>query len=80
MTSEKSSIARCRIRERGLGTWHLTLAAEAREFVIQHSQGDCRVALNALENAATLARKDKNSRNQPESLTGSPAAQAASIR
>src|SRR5262249_60328875 len=48
-----------RDKQRGLGTWQLEITAEAREFVIQHSQGDCRVALNALENAATLARKDK---------------------
>src|SRR5215475_7092902 len=48
-----------RDKQHGLGTWQLEIAAEAREFVIQHSQGDCRVALNALENAATLARKDK---------------------
>lgn len=46
-------------KQRGLGTWQLETTAEAREFVVQHSQGDCRVALNALENAATLARKDK---------------------
>jgi putative ATPase len=48
-----------RDKQCGLGTWQLEITAEAREFVIQHSQGDCRVALNALENAATLARKDK---------------------
>ncbi len=46
----------------GLGTWQLEIADEAREFVIQHSQGDCRVALSALENAATLARKDKKNK------------------
>jgi putative ATPase len=46
---------------RGLGTLQLELTAEAREFLIQHSQGDCRVALNALETSATLARKDKKS-------------------
>jgi putative ATPase len=40
-------------------TWQLEIAPEAREFVVQHSQGDCRVALNALENAATLARKGR---------------------
>jgi putative ATPase len=51
-----------RDKQRGLGTWQLEIAAEAREFVIQHSQGDCRVALNALENAATLARKDKKNK------------------
>ena len=46
----------------GLGTWQLEIAPEAREFVIQHSQGDCRVALNALENAATLARKGRKNK------------------
>lgn len=51
-------------RQRGLGTWRLEMTDEAREFLIQHSQGDCRVALNALENAATLARKNK--KNQIE--------------
>ena len=44
--------------ERGLGAWKLTLTSEAREFLIQQSQGDARVALNALETAATLARKN----------------------
>jgi putative ATPase len=48
-----------RDKQRGLGAWQLEIAAEAREFLIQHCQGDCRVALNALENAATLARKDR---------------------
>src|SRR5262245_5689547 len=32
-----------RDKQRGLGTWQLEITAEAREFVIQHSQGDCRV-------------------------------------
>jgi putative ATPase len=45
--------------QRGLGAWQLEISGEAREFLIQHSQGDCRVALNALENAATLVRKAK---------------------
>lgn len=43
--------------KRGLGDWSLNLTDPAREFVIQQSQGDCRVALNALETAATLAHK-----------------------
>src|SRR5882724_126786 len=51
-----------REKQCGLGTWQLEITAEAREFVIQHSQGDCRVALNALENAATLARKDRKNK------------------
>jgi putative ATPase len=43
-------------RERGLGHLQLTLAASARAFLIEQSQGDGRVALNALEAAATLAQ------------------------
>jgi putative ATPase len=41
---------------RGLGATRLVISAEGREFLIQQSQGDCRVALNALEAAATLAQ------------------------
>ena len=41
-----------------MGAWKLDISAEAREFIIQQSQGDCRVALNALETAAVLARED----------------------
>jgi putative ATPase len=40
--------------KRGLGTLKLTMSPEAREFLIQQSQGDCRIALNALEIAAIL--------------------------
>jgi putative ATPase len=43
-------------RERGLGNLQLTLTEPARAFLIEQSQGDCRVALNALEAAATLAQ------------------------
>jgi putative ATPase len=43
-------------KKRGLGTLDLHMATDAREFLIQQSQGDCRTALNALENAATLAQ------------------------
>jgi putative ATPase len=50
--------------QRGLGAWKLEISAEARQFLIQHSQGDCRVALNAVENAATLARKEKHKKIQ----------------
>ena len=42
--------------ERGLGNLPLTLAEPARAFLIEQSQGDGRVALNALEAAATLAQ------------------------
>jgi putative ATPase len=41
---------------RGLGATRLVISAQGREFLIQQSQGDCRVALNALEAAATLAQ------------------------
>jgi putative ATPase len=41
--------------KRGLGKLNLNISAEGRDFLIQQSQGDCRTALNALENAATLA-------------------------
>jgi putative ATPase len=47
---------------RGLGAWQLEITAEAREFLIQHSQGDGRAALNALETAATLAYKEKGNK------------------
>ncbi|HYA30669.1 MAG TPA: replication-associated recombination protein A [Acidobacteriota bacterium] len=46
--------------QRGLGQNQLTLAAEGREFLIQQSQGDCRVALNALETAAALAESNQH--------------------
>jgi putative ATPase len=38
----------------GLGGLGLKLTPEGRDFLIQQSQGDCRVALNALEAAAAL--------------------------
>jgi putative ATPase len=55
---EKIIDAALKDSERGLGAWKLTLTPEAREFLIQQSQGDARVALNTLETAATLARKN----------------------
>src|SRR3989475_2824341 len=42
--------------ERGLGPQKLVLDADARAFLVSHAQGDARVALNALELAARLAR------------------------
>ena len=42
--------------EHGLGRQKLVLDAEARGFLVAHAQGDARVALNALELAARLAR------------------------
>jgi putative ATPase len=43
-------------QEHGLGKLALSLAADGREFLLQQAQGDCRVALNALESATTLAQ------------------------
>ena len=45
-----------RDRGRGLGSLGLTIAPQGREFLIEQSHGDCRVALNALEAAAGLAQ------------------------
>jgi putative ATPase len=45
-------------RERGLGRLGLSLSADGREFLLQQAQGDCRVALNALESAAVLAQNN----------------------
>jgi len=46
-------------QDRGLGKLGLSMALEAREFLIQQAQGDCRVALNTLETAATLVETDR---------------------
>jgi len=43
--------------ERGLGKSGLSLTADARDFLIQQSQGDCRVALNGLETSVALATR-----------------------
>jgi putative ATPase len=47
-------------RERGLGELALTITAEGLDFLVQQSQGDCRVALNALESAAALAQASQH--------------------
>jgi len=47
--------------ERGLGKMQLTISAEGRDFLVQQSQGDCRVALNGLESAAALAQESRQS-------------------
>ncbi len=46
-------------RERGLGKLELSITPEGRELLIQQAQGDCRVALNALESAAALAESNQ---------------------
>jgi putative ATPase len=48
--------------ERGLGSWGLTWGSDAREFLVDQSQGDARVALNALQTAATVIWRDRESR------------------
>jgi putative ATPase len=62
--------------DRGLGKLQLTLEEPARAFLIEQSQGDCRVALNALEAAATLARAQGEKRidlaNLQEALQKTP--------
>ena len=45
--------------QKGLGSLGLELTSDGREFLMEHSQGDVRVALNALETAAALVRKQK---------------------
>jgi len=47
--------------DKGLGTFGLTISPEGRQFLIQQSQGDSRVALNALDIAASLARSGDRS-------------------
>jgi putative ATPase len=42
--------------ERGLGAMKLTISEPGRTFLVDQAQGDCRVALNGLEAAATLAQ------------------------
>lgn len=46
----------------GLGNYRLELTLEAREFLVEQSQGDARIALNALETAAGLVRPDQGKR------------------
>jgi putative ATPase len=44
---------------RGLGIFDLNISPGGRDFLIEQSHGDCRVALNALETAATLTHNAK---------------------
>jgi len=46
-------------RERGLGALGLSLEPEARAFVVSHTGGDARLALNGMEIAALGARAEK---------------------
>jgi putative ATPase len=47
----------------GLGDLGLEVADDARAFLIEQSQGDARIALNALETAAALLKKEKGARH-----------------
>jgi putative ATPase len=59
---EVGEIVDCALRDskRGLGALRLEITPEGRDFLIQQSQGDARIALNALETAAALARREKD--------------------
>ncbi len=45
--------------KRGLGNLGLKLSADALDFLVHQSQGDARIALNAIETAVSLAGSDK---------------------
>jgi putative ATPase len=45
--------------EKGLGDLGLHISADARDFLVENSQGDARVALNTLETATTLLKTRK---------------------
>ncbi len=45
--------------EQGLGSLGLQISADAREFLVDNSQGDARVALNTLQTATTLLQTRK---------------------
>jgi len=55
-TEEIGSIVDRALRDegKGLGALGLQISPDAREFLVQNSQGDARVALNALETASNL--------------------------
>ena len=46
--------------KRGLGSWDMELTPEGRDFLVQQSQGDARIALNGLETAAAMVHREKN--------------------
>ncbi len=45
--------------KRGLGAMGLDITLEGRDFLVHQSQGDARIALNALETAASLVDREK---------------------
>lgn len=45
--------------KKGLGGLDLEITGEGRDFLVHQSQGDARIALNALETAVSLARREK---------------------
>jgi putative ATPase len=51
--------------QRGLGALGLQISSEGQMFLAEHSQGDARIALNALETAVTLLRPGSQSIDLP---------------
>jgi len=47
-------------QERGLGSYRVELAPEAREFIVYRAEGDARRALNAVEVGVLTTRPDKD--------------------
>lgn len=47
--------------QNGLGQWKLGITADARQFLVQHAEGDARTALSGLETAALLVKSRKGS-------------------
>ncbi len=54
--------------DKGLGASGLEITPEGREFLVEQSQGDCRISLNALEMAATLIGEKKSKKEIDLSL------------
>ncbi|HEY8517605.1 MAG TPA: replication-associated recombination protein A [Candidatus Binatia bacterium] len=61
--------------ERGLGRLGVTLAPDARDLLVEHAQGDARIALGTLEVAAEIA-----ARTEARRITADQVAEAAQRR
>ncbi|MEW6271168.1 MAG: replication-associated recombination protein A [Thermodesulfobacteriota bacterium] len=61
--------------ERGLAGLHVTLADDARALLVEHAQGDARIALGTLEVAAEIAAREPDRR-----ITAEHVAEAAQRR
>ena len=67
-------------RDRGLGEMGATLAPEAEEFLLEIANGDARVALNALELAASATEPDSAGRRAVTLATLEDVAQHRALR